>query len=79
MQMGIGQVPVMFAPDAPVVDTSAITVPDANSQAMFPAPFGGQLVPETPTEEIVLDVATDPRTWMWVGAGLVLWWAMRRG
>ena len=73
MQMGIGQVPVMFAPDAPVIDVSANTVPDANLQTMFP----DQFTPE-PVAEIAADYFSDPRTWMWIGAGLVLWWAMRR-
>lgn len=74
MQMGIGQVPYMYAPDAPVVDTSAITAPaDTELQPMFPAQFT-----PAPVADVVTDYMTDPRTWMWVGAGLVLWWTMRR-
>lgn len=74
MQMGIGQVPVMFYPDAPVVDTSAVTMPAATElQPMFPAQFEAE-----PVAAVVTDYMTDPRTWMWLGAGLVLWWTMRR-
>ena len=71
--MQIGQVPVMFYPDAPVVDVSANTVPDANLQTMFPEQFA-----PAPIAEVATDVMSDPRTWMWLGAAVVLWWAMRR-
>ncbi len=66
--MQIGQVPVMFVPEAPVNDVRANTVPtDADMATMLPA--------EMPTAE---GLFTDPRTWMWVGAALVLFWAMRK-
>ncbi len=71
--MQIGQVPTMFYPAAPVVDVTANTVPDANLQTMFPEQFA----PE-PIAAVATDVMTDPRTWMWIGGALVLWWAMRR-
>ena len=66
MQMNVGQVPVMFfEPDAPVNDVRANTMPsDADMATMLPA--------EMPTAEGIL---TDPRTWFFVGAALVIWWA----
>jgi hypothetical protein len=63
----------MFTADAPVYDTTANTVPDANLQTMFPEQF----TPE-PIAAVAADYMTDPRTWMWLGGALVLWWAMRR-
>jgi len=73
--MQIGQVPTMFYPAAPVVDVSANTIPDAQMQTMFPAPFEAEAV-IAPEPDCFFCDAT--RNWLMAGAALVVFWAMRK-
>jgi len=71
----MGQVPTMFyTPDAPVVNTDAVTIPDTELQTMFPEQFEAEtvVVPERPC---FLCTATG---WVFAGAALVVLWAMRK-
>ena len=74
--MQIGQVPTMFYPAAPVVDTTATTVPDADAQAMFPDQFLPEPVAVAAPDCFFCDTA---RNWMMAGAAVVIFWAMRPG
>jgi len=77
MQMNVGQVPTMFYDPEPVVnDTRANTVPDAELQTMFPEQFTADApVPVTNAGGFF----ADPKTWFFIGAAIVVWWAMRPG
>ncbi len=73
--MQIGQVPVMFAPEAPVVDTTAVTAPaDTELQPMFPEQFEAEVVTADAP-----GLFGDIRVWSVVGLALVVWWAMSPG
>ena len=72
--MQIGQVPTMFYPAAPVVDTTATTVPDANAQAMFPDQFLPEPVAAAAPDCFFCDTT---RNWLMAGAAVVIFWAMR--
>ena len=72
--MQIGQVPTMFYPAAPVVDTTANTIPDAEMQTMFPDQFTPEPI-AAPAPDCFFCDAT--RNMLMAGAALVVWWAMR--
>ena len=66
--MQIGQVPVMFTPEAVVNDTRAITTGPQDLTTMFP-------------QEIDMEdegVLFDTRIWFLVGAAALVFWAMRK-
>lgn len=72
--MQIGQVPVMFTADAPVYDTTANTIPDANLQTMFPEQFTPEPIAVAP-DCFFCDTT---RNMMMAGAALILFWTMRK-
>ncbi len=69
--MQLNQVPTMFVPDTPVVDTNAVTAPaETDLQPMFPEQF----VPETVAEK----GAEMWGTWAAIAGLLVFAWLMAR-
>jgi hypothetical protein len=68
--MQMGQVPTMFVPEAPIFDVQSNTMPtDVEMATMLPE---GQILAEP------LTILQDTRAWLFIGAALVVWWAMRK-